>query len=450
MEIDASFEKKTKSNGQARAIRIILPLIVVMVSLGIYLNSIRNQFVLDDLGIVVDNLYVTQPGHLKDIFRSNYWAPAEKSNLYRPLTVLSLALNHQAGGLDPRGFHVVNMLLHAGASILLYFILLQLLKGKEEAFAVALLFAAHPIHVEAVTPVVGRSEGLSGVLIFAALLCYLRARDNRVWILAPLSGLFFLAATWSKESSFALPALILICEWFYPGRKGFKRFLRVIPYVLLAALSFFFRIWILGEANMKTPVAFIDNPLVRHGIVTRIYTAGEITFDYIRLMVFPRVLSADYSYAQVEPVQSPLQAIFAIKVLVLLLIMTAALLLRKKIPEFLFAALFFLAAYAPVANVIVPTGTIMAERLMYVPSAAFCMIAGALLARLYGMASSRAKITAAVITVLMVGGYSVRTVFRNRDFKDNGTLFSKTVQTSPKSEARAGLIRLQQLFRTQG
>jgi len=132
----------------------------------VYANALRNDFTMDDGIYILGNPQVTHSS-MRGLF-----APHGVSNVFRPVTFASFALNWRLGGARPFGFHLFNLILHVGASLLLCLLLEALLgaspAGKAVAFAAALVFAVHPLHTEAVSSVVGRAELLAAGFLFAA------------------------------------------------------------------------------------------------------------------------------------------------------------------------------------------------------------------------------------------------------------------------------------------
>ncbi|MFC2171361.1 tetratricopeptide repeat protein [Acidobacteriota bacterium] len=425
--------EKSRVGLKARAARIVLPISIAILSLGIYWNSLDNEFVFDDVPIIVENPLVSQAGKTREIFTSNYWAPHTSTNLYRPLTICTLSLNFKMGQLAPFSYHLTNMILHAAASVLVYFCLLILFRSRPAAYAAGLLFAAHPIHVEAVTPAVGRSECLAGALFFGALLAYLASASRRSlpWMAASL--ILFFAATLSKESALAFPAIVLLCEWIYPRRDGRRRYAGALPFFMLSGVSLALRIAFLGDDFFHSAIAFIDNPAAKLPFIERLFTSVTVMFQYLKLLAVPVKLSADYSFAQVEPVHSFFSEGFLLASALLAGLVAVAFFARHRFPEGLFGLAFMALTYGPASNLLIPSGTIMAERLMYVPSLGFCAIVGGALGRLFLWGGRQGKAATVLSLALVLFLYSAKVMSRNEDFKNNTTLFEKTVVTSPRS-----------------
>jgi hypothetical protein len=152
-----------------------------------YANSLDGALIFDDSTAIKTNKDVLGKTSLSTLLKNDFWGLAmsrpDSMKSYRPITVLSFRMNHNAHGLEPFGFHCVNVILHGLVSILLFFITIMLLgdtrgdamkqsrrdRAVVPAFACAAIFAAHPVHTDAVSSVVGRAEVLSGLFFLLAL-----------------------------------------------------------------------------------------------------------------------------------------------------------------------------------------------------------------------------------------------------------------------------------------
>jgi hypothetical protein len=183
--------------------RLLIGILLAAVAL-VYGNTLVNQFTMDDGLYIVTNSQVIQPS-LQGLF-----SPNRISSVFRPVTFATMALNWELGGLEPFGYHLLNLFMHAGVVWLLYILLQSLLgaspRGEIVAFVAALLFAVHPIHTEAVTAVVGRAELLAAGFLLAAWILHLRDQE--------IAALFcFALAVLSKESAVAFFPLVLIGDY---------------------------------------------------------------------------------------------------------------------------------------------------------------------------------------------------------------------------------------------
>ena len=161
------------------------------------------------------------------------WPPAiEREQHFWPLTYTSFWLEHKIWGLDPAGYHIVNVLLHLLNCLLLWRVLLRL--TVPGAWVVATVFAAHPLHVESVAWIIERKDVLSGLFYLTAVLVWLRfLQQPRFWRYG-LALLLFAAGLLSKSIVVTLPVALLIVQWWKQGRIGVRDVKRLAPFFLVA------------------------------------------------------------------------------------------------------------------------------------------------------------------------------------------------------------------------
>jgi hypothetical protein len=281
--------------------------VVALAALAVYANSVPGEFVFDDTVVVQGNeaLQGLDPGHLREIFGGHYWKTVEnRGGLYRPVVMLSYALNHALTGDGPKGYHAVNVLLHAANGVLVASVMLALFARPMLSLLTGLLFVLHPIRTEAVASVVGRAESLSGLFMLAAWLAYIRFRTSGGGARLGVSAVCFGLAALTKESAFSFPALLLLTD-FVSGRGSLRErftpgpFLaRYWPYAAAGLAVLALRYLVLGGL---TPLYInpASNPLVNADTWQRFLTATHVFAKYIGLLVLPWNLSADYSYNQI-------------------------------------------------------------------------------------------------------------------------------------------------------
>jgi len=391
--------------------------IIMLVSFAVYSNTLGMEFTYDDIGIIVENR-VLHSMDIKRIITAPYWSVAPKT-AYRPAVMLSYALNYYFGRLNPWGYHLLNVLLHALNSALL-FVLLRKFLNERTAFFSALLFAAHPIHTEAVANVVGRAELLGALFSLISFYAYV-SKNPKLYALSLLS---FLLALLSKETAIALIFIIPLYELLFAGKIEKRFFGYLLPFLFFILL----RLAVLDASPFYMPgISPLDNPLASTSLYSRMLTVVRILAMYLKLMFFPLGMSADYSYNQI-PVSTSLfelDVIFSAAAIFL-----SAIAFRKSAKEIKFGIIFFFAAVLPASNLVL-IRTIAAERLLYFPSIGFFIAAAAFIDRINAKDASKL-----VLILLLLTPYSVLTAERNKVWQDNEALWSATVKTSPNS-ARA-------------
>ncbi len=417
---------------------------VALVAAACFVSTLGNGFTLDDLEIVVRNPLVTGPaaGDPVRIFTSHYWAHLrEAGNLYRPLAVLSYATNHALAGPSAWSFHAVNVALHALASLLALALGWRLGLSRAASLAAGLIFAAHPVHTEAVAGVVGRADLMAACAVLGGWALHLGGGGT--WRGA-LVGLTFMAGLFSKENAIVLPALMMMGD--LRRDRGLRReaFRARLP--AWAACAAGGLVWLaLRHAalpDMSDP-GLSDAPLVDASIPVRALTALHVLARYAGLLIAPIRLSADYSFNQIPLVTSPADPLALAGGAALVLL--AAAFLRGLRRENRGRAGWVLAggllvSLLPVSNLLFPIGIVMAERLLYLPSAFFCLgipvVWSAALTRVGERSrheAGPARRAAAVLTAAAVLAGGARAIVRNRDWRDQLALFTATVRTSPRS-----------------
>jgi hypothetical protein len=288
----------------------------------------------------------------------------------------------------------------------------------------------HPVLTESVTNVVGRADLLAAFGVLAALLCHIQsgraAGGRRVrWLL----GLAVAAALgiFSKESAIvALPVMVLYDLAFGADATWRRRMENYAAAALPCLLYLFLRGQVLAKLP-RTLIAFIDNPLVGADFWTARLTAIRVIGKYLGLLLWPGALSADYSYNQVPLFRANNPAAL-LGVAVCAALATAAVwAFRRNRTVFFFVALFFV-ALAPVSNVFLHIGTIMAERFLYLPALGF---AGCVAVGLRAASPRLPARVAAMLLAAVCAAFAVRTYVRNRDWATEQTLMTSAAEAAP-------------------
>lgn len=412
------------------------PVVAGLLATALYLPAIRNDFVFDDRGIVLENPLLLDLRDLPRLFAAPYWNTPRVAGggLYRPVTSATFTLDRAAArGFRPAWFHFVNALLHGAVTALATCLALRLFPGAAAALAAGVLFAVHPVHSEAVAGIVGRAEILAAGFTLAAILADDAARRRagpggmRPALLAPC---FVLLAILSKESALMAPLLILLfarvrgTDRRDGGDRRRGRWL-LFGYAAAIATALGLRAFALGGLGPQA-IPFVDNPAAAQGALRGRLMALAVVPRMALLLVWPRRLSADYSYAQI-----PLPAsLFDSRVLLgaflpVALLVLGVRLFRERRPAG-FALLLLPASLLLTCNLVVFIGTLLAERLLYLPSLAVCLLAGAL------VASSPFRPALAAIGLLACLG-AVRTAARLPEWHDDFALYRSAAIVSPRS-----------------
>ena len=405
-----------------------------------FANSLWNGFVFDDVPIIKENRAVRQLSNLRAIFGNGY-RPENRDFLYRPLVIFSYALNYAVAGLKPFTYHLVNVLLHAGNSALVYRLFVALVKARGVALAGAAAFALHPIHTEAVANTVGRAELLANAFVLLSWWWYLKwddapARAKARWLAASLAA--FALALFTKEHTVILPGLLVLSDLLRASERGLplgrtirdKWWTAYAWYLPPFAGYLIARFLVLG--GLVTPeISWIANPPASADLWTRYLTTIKVLGMYLWLILFPVHLSSDYSYNQIPLSRSIFEPPVLAAVLALMVTLGLAVWNRRRRPIISMGVGIFAVAILPVSNLLFPIGTILAEQVLYLPSLGFCLVLAFAVTTL--AARPRWGLLAVGAFGLLLLVYEARTVIRNWDWRSNATLFAAAARTSPNS-----------------
>ncbi len=429
--------------------RRFLALVVFAVAGGVYLNTLGNDFVLDDRPLIEKNPLVRDLRNLPILFLADYWAPSLESGLYRPVVMATYLLNRELTGPEPRGFHAVNVLLHAVVSVLVLFVMLRVSDDPAPAVAGAFLFATHAVHTEAVANVVGRAELLMALFTLASFLAWLRGREaggaaGRRWTGASLA-LFFIALL-CKETAVTLIGVLALHDllWRTSPEQGFVRRVRetllrygrgYAAFALLVALYLGLRVYALGGLVLP-PLLRLDNPLVVLDPPWRVLNALQVALRYLGLLFFPLHLSYDYSFDQIPLITSFADPRAWGVLLGVGTVVGAAVWAYRASRTVFFGMGFYLITFSIVSNLIVLIGTILGERLLYLPSVGFCLALPAAIWHFVprlALPPVRARAAFGALIALLAALHAARAVDRNPDWRHQDVLYLHDVEVVPNS-----------------
>jgi tetratricopeptide (TPR) repeat protein len=401
------------------------------VALAAFANTMPGDFVFDDV------MLIKRGEELKDfkldrIFVQNYWGFDREDKNYRPLTLLSYALNYRVTEAA-WAFHAVNWMLNACVALLAYLVLRELLESAWLAALGASLFTVLPIHVEAVANLVGRAELLAGLALLGAWLVALRnsrptdpGQQNRERPgLVITAGCITFFGLLCKENVIAVVPLLVIGNAVLRRPIPWKTLLATVIAVVL-----YLAVRELALHDLQHIKSSIDNPLQTAEAPTRVVNAVKLLGLYLLKIVAPLTLAADYSFNEIPvlPLKDPVLWLWALSVVAFFGL--GAWVARKRAPLIVLALLFFLINIALVANVAFPVGTIFAERLAFIPSLAYPLLLCAFFKSrsLRGRGQWAWPVFAALILL-----YGTRTVARNADWLEAPLMQLRMSQDAPGS-----------------
>jgi hypothetical protein len=407
-----------------------------------YSNSFAGPFVFDDQTNIIDNARIRQLWPVWETMRAPLTAVGVAG---RPVAQLSLAINYAIHGLNVRGYHVANLVLHVGATLALFGIVRRTLltpslaprfggaRARPLAFAVALVWEVHPLLCDSVSYISARTEVLAGLFLLLTLYCSIRAaaasskRGVRAWRLASVVACALGAG--SKEVTIVTPLLILAYDWLFSAAslKHLVRRRGTFYLLLFATLA-------LVPVNLST-ANFHRSAFARvqdHvGTFEYLKLQSQVIVHYLRLSVWPDALLIDYSAAWGR--HPSLAAVLpSAAVLLVLLLVTAVLFVRRR--PVAFVGVWFFIILAPTSSLLPLPTEIASERRMYLPLmavVALVVLGGYNL--LTRAAFHRSGVGAAIVLTLLVGMETFRTLQRNDEFRDPVGLWADVLVRQPNN-----------------
>jgi Flp pilus assembly protein TadD len=430
----------------------------------LYANTLSHDYTVDDAIVITENDFVKQgfAGIPKILGNDTFlgFFKVEKNLVaggrYRPLSLVTFAMEYQIFGESPTVSHFVNVLLYALTGMLLYLVVMQLFRTKRTtteahfvALATAMLFLAHPIHTEAVANIKGRDEIMALLGSLAALYFAMRYLFKGGVLQLIFAGVCFFLGILSKENTITFLAVIPLAMYIFSPKNsekiGSKIGIAFGVLVGVAAVFLLIRSSILGDAaslSANTNMELMNNPYLKftgsqyiafsgaEKFGTIFYTLGK----YLILLIFPYSLTHDY-----YPPQIPMMTFGDWQVILAFLIYFAAgiyaLIRLPKRDPIAFGILYFVLTLSIVSNLFFPIGSNMGERFIFMPSVGFSLICGVLLYKLSNQKLVKLtdlKLALPILAIVLIG-YSAKTILRNPAWKNNYTLFSTDIETSVNS-----------------
>lgn len=418
----------------------------------VHLGALWNGFAYDDLLIIAGDPGIHSLQGLWQRLGEPYWPGSFGSQVgaWRPVTTGLWALTWVASSGSTVALHLPAVLLHASVCALVVLLLSELMSTASALFG-GLVFAVHPVHVEAIANIAGTAEPLAAMLALAAVVLHSRARGDYGVGRAIAVTVCYALAILAKESAAILPALLLLIdaareEWpegaFLPWfrRKGavFGLMCGTLAGLLLGRVSV-----LGGVASTTTPPG---GSILEE--IPRIWTVAAAWPEYFRLLLFPLDLSADYG-PDVIPIVFGWTADGVLGVmLVLATLALAGLAWRGGSPEpeaprrlLGLGVLWIAVALLPVANVLYLGPVLIAERTLYLPSVGLALTCGWWLGRLH---RARPRYAIALTTMLvLVGG--ARSAARVPVWDSSDSVMTALMEDHPES-GRAWLALGQRLL----
>jgi tetratricopeptide (TPR) repeat protein len=394
------------------------------IALVVFSGTLANGFVYDDNPQIIQNPFIINPDLWKKMFSGSVWSfQGAATNFYRPLQFVCYWLLYRLAGPNPVPFHLLNLLLYTATVVLVYRLGLRLASNGLVAFGGALLWALHPVHVEAVAWISCLPDIGCGFFCLIAFLLFLRAEvEGKDQLrLTVLSALALLSALFFKEMALGFP-LLLITWWFFLGRpeSWLRRTSRWAPYLLAVALYVIARHFALGYFSETSHFWRLNRVVVG--------SALGLLGDHARILLWPRHLSVYRMFN----LRASLLSVWPWATLAVIL---STLWIRKRDPRLAFLIAWWPVSLLPVLDIRQLSFPQLADRFNYFPSIGPCLAIACVALEWLPARARKVELQVAVAAALALAGiaFGVETARYIPRWYNNDTLINYSLRQSPNS-----------------
>ena len=402
---------------------LLWALLLVVVTVLAYRHAWTAGYIWDDDVYVTQNQLLSAPDGLRRI-----WFSLDSPSQYFPLTYTTFRFEYALWGLNPIGYHLVNILLHAANAIVVWRLLVALrLPG---AWLAAGLFALHPVHVESVAWITERKNVLMGLFFLLSLLAWVRFVEREAKVAGKyyaLALLFYLLALFSKTTACTLPAALLLIVWLKGIPVTVRRLGQVVPFVVLGIVMGLVTIW--WERHHQGT----QGELFAIGLPERFLVAGRAFWFYLGKLFWPVDLAFSYPRWSISATD-PLDYVWPLAAVALAIIVYFA---RRRLgrgPEV--ALVYFAATLSPMLGFIMLYTfrySFVADHYQYLASIGPLALASAGLtlgARFLGRHGVTLVPALSAVLLASLGGLTWQ---QCKIYSDSDALWSATIATNPRS-----------------
>ena len=425
-------------------------LILGVFTLVLYINTIPNEYALDDKAIIVENKFTSKGfSGIPNLLTTSYWAGIDKNvRSYRPLSAVTFAIEIGFFGLNPHISHFINLLLYFITGLILFDVLKKMfcrLSVKiPEAIALitTLLFLAHPIHTEVVANIKSRDAMLELLFLLLSTRSLLEYLKQPSLFGLSASAFFFFLALLSKESAITFIIMVPVLMILFDDRPLAHKFKITLGY-LIPVILFLLLYVLYSDFHAFQRLHLMDNMLIAdESPAVILATKFLILFKYLLLLVYPFPLVYDYSYRQIPftTFGDPLvlcSILIYLSIFLFTVYVVVARISKKKLHPgqvlVAFSVAWFFMGFFASSNLVLIIGSTMAERFMYSPSLGFLLLLVYGLYRLNNQIRNKTKKEKPPVLLFVIAGmillcYTYGTINRNKAWKDDFTLFSTDIK----------------------
>lgn len=433
--------------------RLIAVAVVFLLSLAVYINTLDNGLVRDDKLVVLENKWITDLKYIPDMLTSavlDFTDTPGVSNQYRPAFHLYMTAGYALSGTASWGYHLINILFHAFSSILVFFIIYELIscadppRGSPGAGVLergsqyillsgfsALLFALHPINTEPVAWISAVSELSFAFFYLLSLFLYIRcSKPGDLRYIA--SVFFFFISACSKETAATLPVILIAYELILARSGILQTIKRLVPFGAAGGIYMLLRF-----STLKGVIPLKAEHVADLSSFQLFLNVGPLIVQYIGKLLLPISLNFDYVFNPVYSISEPRAFIAAVITVGIVIIIFR---FRRRAPEISFALLLIFIPLLPALYIPALGVNTFTERYLYLPSVGFAFLVASIIkkgveffgSKGYSLKASH-QLAVALFFAITIVLYSYGTVSRNAAWESGYTLWGDTVRKSPAS-----------------
>ena len=419
--------------------------IIIVLTLVLYANTFAHDFTFDDVATITKNSYVQKGfGGIGNILTESSWngfQPELNMKIYRPFQLFFFAIQYEFFGLNPTPYHIIHVLCYALLNCLIFLMLKEFFRDKYPflALLITVLFCVHPIHTEVVANLKGSAD-LFGMLYTTAAFFFLfkYVRQKRMVYFISALLLYFLSLT-SKEIAVSYIVIFPLALYYFSDLDLKSIVKYSLPFLGVIGIYLGIRYLVFEGKNANTiDIDYLDNAVLLADTASqwlgmRLYSLGT----YLQLLVFPEPLKFMYVFNDI-PITEVYHFNAIVALIVYLFLGYLCIKFFKTKSILIFGILFYLISLSLFSNTFVMMPNIIAERWLLIPSLGFCIALGYILYKVITpLKSPKAfvNVNKFAIASISIGLFlfSYKTMGRNKDWKDNTTLFTEEVKKAPKN-----------------
>jgi tetratricopeptide (TPR) repeat protein len=431
---------------------IVAVVLILLLTVLVYAHSLKNDFVWDDYSVIVENTFIKTWHNFPLLFQRAYVTKISDLEYlgerdigsgeltYRPVVTASYFVDYALWKLNPFGYHLSNLALHAVNAILLYALLILITGNPAIALLASLFFALHPVNTEAVDVVSFREDLLVFLFFAGSFILFISAEKQppgKKAFFYLVSHASFLLALFSKEMAITLPLVLLWFDYFFISRRNSRNVFSRIPgcYIgYIASLACYAGVKLFLIRDISRPlVAF---PM--SSFYARIMTMPKVAVTYLQWLLFPfnihPTLPDDPAFLR----HSFFSPSVLGSLLLLLALCAATVRMRKRFPLCAFGICWFVITLIPVSNIVFPLTNYIAARYLYIPGVGFCVFLAASILQLPDIRfrmippAVLKKISRYALAFILLG-YAQFTFIRNMGWQNNIVFWSGMVEQYPRN-----------------